>query len=204
MSVIPILEPRQLPKTFDQDPNWVTLIAQSHSPELQAERSVQISGPDRAALQELGVPILLPSFLPPDTYLSDVIVETEFDFKGYTLYYRYFTSDTAIATCFQIEYSEGGFGGPVPPNSQPLTTPAMASAGIPYNLYWVEEQDFSNQDSPFLSGTVFSDWIEVPGVQGSYRLSSGLIESELVRACNWIDPEMAALIVSSLEALKSD
>lgn len=167
-----------------------------------APESAEISVADRAAIRQLGVPLVVPTDLPPETYLSDVVVESAPDFgQGYTLYYRYFLPEMATATCFQVEYADGGFGGPVPPNSQPITAPAIAQPGQTYSLYWAGD-DSPNEDSPFLANAVFSDWIEVPGVPGGYRLSSGLIESERVRACNWIDPDSAARIVSSLSQVE--
>ncbi|MBF2085955.1 hypothetical protein [Thermoleptolyngbya sp. C42_A2020_037] len=164
--------------------------------------TAEISADDRATIRQLGVPLVVPTVLPPETYLSDVVVTSDPDWgKEYTLYYRSFSADSAIATCFQIEYSDGGFGGPVPPNSRPIETPAIARSNDPYFIYWADNEA-SSDDSPFPANAVFSDWIEVPGVPGGYRLSSGLIDSELVRACNFLDPDSAVAIASSLDRLE--
>lgn len=164
--------------------------------------TAEISADDRAAIRQLGVPLVVPTVLPPETYLSDVVVTSDPDWgKEYTLYYRSFLADSAIATCFQIEYSDGGFGGPLPPNSRTIETPAIARSNDRYSVYWADNEP-SSDDSPFPASSVFSDWIEVPGVPGGYRLSSGLIDSELVRACNFLDPDSAVAIASSLDRLE--
>jgi hypothetical protein len=168
--------------------------------------AAEISADDRAAIRKLGVPLVVPTVLPPNTYLSDVVVRLDPDWgNGYTLYYRSFSADGAIATCFQIEYFDRNAVGPVPENVnfRPIDTPAIARSTDRYVLYWASEEQGGEPlppNSP--NSVVFSDWIEVPGVPGGYRLISGLTDPDLVRACNSLDPDLAGAIASSLDRLE--
>jgi hypothetical protein len=160
-----------------------------------------IPAEDLDELAQMGVPIVVPSaLLAQAEYSGLVVVADDPYYQDYTLYYRMFSEDSALATCFQIEYSSGGFGGPLPMNQRAIAPLAIAAPGQDYFVYWTGDEPPSD-DSPFPSNTVFSDWIEMPGVEGGYRLSSGLIETELVRACNPLDPDTAVALVESLEVL---
>lgn len=180
-------------------------IAEPASAELEAGAIAQgvssIPAEDLDELAQLGVPIVVPSAqLAQAQYSGLIVVADDPYYQDYTLYYRMFSADSALATCFQIEYSSGGFGGPLPVNQRAIAPPAIAALGQDYSIYWTGN-DPPSDDSPFPSNTVFSDWIEMHGVEGGYRLSSGLIETELVRACNPLDPDTAAVLVESLEVL---
>lgn len=153
-----------------------------------------LSPADLSALRQLEVPIVTPTVLPPNTYVDNVTTTDEpgpFG-RSYTLYYRIFSPDQMTGRCFQIEYSSGGFGGPVPQTAVPIQVSALSAET--FQLYEVDPA----VDDPIFAFPVFSDWIMPENGQGGYRLTTRT-NDPLVPFCEPIAPETAVEIVESLD-----
>jgi|GEM_PF-3913831 len=160
--------------------------------------AVGLSTKQLEQLLSLGIKVAVPTRVPPGFAVEKV--EAGIDpWAGpggspvYTIFYR-----EPGGTCFAIESSSGGFGGPVPENSRPLDLPSLpliaASEGYQYQLFWTDKR---TGEPPFPDPVVFSDWLQ--GQDSFYRLSSGVLDRQ---GCRSISPETALQLVASFQYLR--
>jgi len=146
------------------------------------------------SLEALNIPIILPSSIPAG--FEPVELETSpgspNDRMGRASYSVRYQNG---GSCFVMETASGGFGGPVPEQSRPISSPRFpAVEGRDYQLYWTE----GNGDGPFPESTLFTDWMA--GEASHYRLISG---DHGGADCDRISPDLAQQLVSSLTEMSS-
>ncbi|WP_163685960.1 hypothetical protein [Leptolyngbya iicbica] len=153
-----------------------------------------------AQIRALGLPLVLPTAIPDEFAVVQLLTQSDERFGGYQVLYR-----DGSDRCFLIEYTMGGIGG-IPPteNRLPLTPPILtddtAEYGLNYGLY---DDPALRQQSP--APLLISDWLPVEG--GFVRLSgAALINSTLSPEvpCTNLAPEAAIAVINSLAVISDD
>ncbi len=167
--------------------------------------SVGLTDDQLQLLSALEIPIVLPAAIPEGFSILDVNAGISGDGPGGGP--RYTVTYSSPSGCFVVESSTGGFGGPVPPNQQPIAVPifeAIESQVLPpdyqYSLFWSEGE---MPDSPYPEPIIFSDWLE--GEATFYRVTSGYNGSDygFCSPMRRITPAQAIEITESLNYVET-
>lgn len=150
-------------------------------------------------LVDLGINIVIPIYLPPNTALANYGVgEKEAGVGGGPYYWLVYRDDQN--RCFAIEYTSGGIGGISLENQEPLDN---ALFDDDYSLY---HGKFPNGDEGELpESDLFTDWLE--GEDGFYRLvGAGLVNAQDYGQgdCSNIPVKEAIAVAESLSYLPTD
>ena len=147
-------------------------------------------------LAAAGVPVAVPARVPESFAVADVRTPSGNmgdATRGASYHIRYAASG---GTCFVIEATTGGLGGPMPPeeNRRTVDPPLFpAPAGQAYHVFWMG----ADPERPFPPRSLFSSWMEHE--RHFYRLTSGRIAGE---DCRRLAPAAAVRIIESLQIIE--
>lgn len=155
------------------------------------------------SLQSAGIPVAVPTEVPPGFEVTSVVVDPvppdESYSGGYVIAYQQTDPSSGLKTCFEVEAAMGGFGGPTPEHGRDARLPSFAQPledmeDYTYQLFW---SDGGEGLEPFLEPILFSDWIR--GDIAYYRVASLTLDDP---DCTMIAPETANQILESLQYLE--
>lgn len=147
-------------------------------------------------LKSLDRKIAVPAYVPPGFKVTDVQIESCGDQgsscrfgPSYAIVYRGENN-----SCFAIEATGGGVGGPVLEFELPINSPTFGKSQLYYGRF--DRGMTTGNDSP----TIFSDWLG--DVENNPNLLfvrfAGSGASQYVQNCNNISPEEAVKVTESL------
>lgn len=155
------------------------------------------------SLQSAGIPVAVPTEVPPGFEATSVVVapvpSDESYSGGYVIAYQQTDPSSGTKICFEVEAAMGGFGGPTPEHERDASLPSFAQPledmeDYTYQLFW---SDGGDGLEPFLEPILFSDWIR--GDIAYYRVASLTLDDA---DCTMIAPETANQILESLQYLE--
>jgi hypothetical protein len=117
--------------------------------------------------RSLGMPVLLPTYLPPGFQLAEVKILQE-GMKGYTILF-----ESANNGCFLVEATNGGIGGGIELESTLPITAKFFGEGYALNYGLPKDPELRQQ---FPEADLYSDWMKLD--RYFYRLSGALMARE--------------------------
>lgn len=150
-----------------------------------------------AEIEALSLPLVLPSDIPGEFSVAQVITQPGDRFAGYQILYR-----SGGDRCFLIEYASGGVGGtPETDNRQPISPPILQNGAAEFGLNYGNYKDPALREQ-FPAASLMSDWLPVAG--GFVRFAgAALINSTLQPSapCQNVTVEEAIAIINSLAVI---
>lgn len=145
-----------------------------------------------AEIRALGVPLVVPTAIPPDFVVSQVKTVVDDAFSSYQILYR-----GGGDRCFLVEYASSGVGStPETEYRIPINAP-LVEDGEAYGLNHGQYADPSLR-ADFPEPDLVSDWL--PLSTGAYRLAGAAYINEAIAPtplCQDISPAEAVAIVES-------
>jgi hypothetical protein len=152
--------------------------------------TVTLNETQQRDLRLLGMPVLLPTYLPPGFQLAEVKILQE-GMKGYAILF-----ESANNGCFLVEATNGGIGGGIELESTLPITAKLLGEGYALNYGLPKDLELRQQ---FPEADLYSDWMKLD--RYFYRLSGALMAREEYDYANCrqdIAPAEAVKVIESL------